>query len=261
MDMFKSREMVDQFYKHPFVQSLYTKTMLGAVHKPTNIPNDIFAKAVVDVFLNAGKAGIEMPAGTMSASQMKQHLNESMVYLEGNNQPLARTMKYLVPKAEEGVAEPEEETKKLEANLAAFRSNAQAWFDTTMSEASITYRKNAQLIALVIGFVLAWLLNVDSIYITNQLWRDPTTRQAIVAQAGNINPNDQDSYDSTVAKLNQLSLPVGWNAGAMPQNSAGWLFKVFGFFITGTAAAQGAPFWFDILGKLSGAKKSQAAQK
>ena len=30
-------------------------------------------------------------------------------------------------------------------------------------------------------------------------------------------------------------------------NIAGWLIKLFGLFITGVAAAQGAPFWFDIL--------------
>jgi hypothetical protein len=31
---------------------------------------------------------------------------------------------------------------------------------------------------------------------------------------------------------------------------SGWALKIFGILITGIAAAQGAPFWFDVLKKL-----------
>jgi hypothetical protein len=260
-DMFQSRELVDQFYSHPFIRSLYTKNMLGKEQKPTNIPNEIFAKAAVDVFLNAGKRGAEVPAESMTISGMQQHLKESMGYLESNSQPLARTIQHLVPKMDAVMTTVEEEATKLENNLAKFRSNSEAWFDTTMTEASRSYRKNAHAIALVIGIGIALVLNIDSINITNRLWRDPTLRQAIVAQAGNIDPKDETSFDTTAAKLNELSLPIGWARNAMPRNQADWAFKAFGFFITGAAAAQGAPFWFDILAKVSGLKKSRDEQK
>jgi len=36
----------------------------------------------------------------------------------------------------------------------------------------------------------------------------------------------------------------------LPMDTTGWLAKVIGLLITGVAAAQGAPFWFDILKKL-----------
>jgi hypothetical protein len=35
-----------------------------------------------------------------------------------------------------------------------------------------------------------------------------------------------------------------------PVDSTGWWSKVIGILITAAAAAQGAPFWFDILKKL-----------
>lgn len=47
---------------------------------------------------------------------------------------------------------------------------------------------------------------------------------------------------------------------------AGLLLKLVGLFISGVAAAQGAPFWFDILKKIinvrtSGANPDETAQK
>jgi hypothetical protein len=261
MEMFKSRELVDQFYDHPLIHALFTRNMFGKVQKPTNIPNKIFAQAAVDIILNAGKNGTETPAGSMNMATMQKSLHESMDYLEANNQALAKTVKHIVPNMDAETIVPAVETSKLEANLAKLRNNTAVWFETAMSGASLSYRINARIIALLIGFILAWVFNIDSLNITDRLWRDPTLRQAIVAQAGNIDPKDETGFDATTVKLNELSLPIGWSQAAMPQSSVRWAFKIFGFFITGAAAAQGAPFWFDILGKISGVKKSRDDQK
>ncbi len=257
VDMFQSRELVNEFYKHPLIEALFTKTMFGRLHKPSNVPNDIFAQAAVDVILNAGKNGIETPAGSMNMATMQKSLQDSMNYLQANNQRLAQTVKHIVPNMDMETIVPAVEASQLEANLAKLRGNTEVWFETAMSGASLSYRNNSRLIALLIGFALAWVFNIDSLHITNRLWRDPTLRQAIVAQAGNIDPKDETGFDKTAAKLNELALPIGWVPDAWPQNTMGWGYKIFGFLITGAAAAQGAPFWFDILGKLSGLKKSR----
>jgi len=261
MEMFQSRKIVDQFYKHPLIHSLYTKTMFGKEQKPIDIPNDVFAIAAVDIFLNAGKASIEVPAGNMNVSEMKKSLSESMNFFQANNQSLAQTMKYIAPNIDDDITTADKEAEKLTTNLDKFRSNTEVWFNTTMSGASVSYRKNAHTIALAIGIVIALAFNVDSIQITTRLWRDPTLRQAIVAQAGNIDPKDETSFDNTTAKLNELALPIGWTSDATPHNTANWVYKLFGFLITGAAAAQGAPFWFDTLEKISGLKKSRDTEK
>lgn len=80
-EMFKDRTMVEQFYKHPLIESLATKTIWGKKRNPTNIPNAIFAKAAVDIFLNAGKAANDIPAGTMSLSAMNLSMQESFKYI------------------------------------------------------------------------------------------------------------------------------------------------------------------------------------
>jgi hypothetical protein len=253
LEMLKSQDLVAQFYKHPLIMTLNTKTPMGAERKPINIPNPIFAKAAVDIFLNAGKTGNEIPAGTMSLDGMRQCAAESMAELEKTDTSLARTVKHLTPKMDDGTA-------KIEDKLAEYRANTETWFDNTMVQATSLYRKNTRSIAIFIGLALAIAFNVDSIHIVNQLWRDPTLRQAIVAQAGNVDPNNGAGLDSLAAQVNALSLPLGWSAKSIPGSAQAWLIKGIGILISAFAAAQGAPFWFDILRKLAGVKQQPAAK-
>ena len=250
-EMFNNQsDLVNKFYDHPLIKTLNTKWMAWG-RKPVDIPNPIFAKAAVDIFLNAGNTGTEIPAGSMSLEQMMGSINNSMAQLESTNAPLARTVKHLVPNLNVEVLE-------LDQKLAEYRGNVESWFDTTMNNATKLYRQYATLIALVVGFGLACAFNVDSIHIPVKLWHDPTLRQAIVAQAGNLDPNDDAGFEATRKRLKDLYLPVGWKVETTPANPGEWSLKLFGFFLTGLAAAQGAPFWFDILRKLSGLKPEPA---
>lgn len=246
-EMFHDPALVAQFYKHPLIESLSARTFWGRKRKPKGIPNPIFARAAVDVFLNAGKVGNDIPAGTMSLEVMKQSVVDSFKYLDNSNQVLSRTVKYLVPKLNQ-------ESTDVENTLVKYRENVETWFDATMSQATLLYRKHASLIALVLGITLASGFNVDSLVIVNHLWRDPTLRQAIVAQADNINPEESFSVTGLQDQLNELSLPIGWNNETTPQSFADWLLKFLGIILTGLAASLGAPFWFDILNKLLGLK-------
>ena len=249
-EMFHDPALVAQFYKHPLIESLSARTFWGRKRKPKGIPNPIFARAAVDVFLNAGKVGNDIPAGTMSLEVMKQSVVDSFKYLDNSNQVLSRTVKYLVPKLNQ-------ESTDVENTLVKYRENVETWFDAAMSQATLLYRKHASLIALVLGITLASGFNVDSLVIVNHLWRDPTLRQAIVAQADNINPEESFSVTGLQDQLNELSLPIGWNNETTPQSFADWLLKFLGIILTGLAASLGAPFWFDILNKLLGLKPNK----
>jgi hypothetical protein len=249
-EMFKNSALVEQFYKHPLIETLSARSFWGKKRKPKDIPNAIFAKAAVDILLNAGKSGNEIPAGTMSLETMKQSAIESMEHLKQTNEDLAKTVKYLVPKLE-GV------TTGVENKISEYRGNVESWFDTTMVQATKLYRKYASAIAMGLGIGLAVVFNVDSVYIVGQLWRDPTLRQSVVAQAGNIKPEDKISIADTKIKLEDLSLPVGWNEETIPQDVPEASLKILGIFITGAAASLGAPFWFDILNKMLGIKTGQ----
>ncbi len=47
-------------------------------------------------------------------------------------------------------------------------------------------------------------------------------------------------------------MPIGWPDPGMPTADFGWwLKKVIGILITGFAVSQGAPFWFDMLNRIT----------
>ena len=181
--------------------------------------------------------------------------------------------------------------------VASTRTNLESWFNDAMSRISGSYKRHAQLNAFIIGFILALILNVDSINVATSLWREPTLRQTIIAEAQNYTPpaafqagsatDPLQNIPALKTQLQALNIPFGWTIAPMntgggkctllpiktgqvwgipsrdnsgkvncngimnlPVNLYGWLVKVIGMLLTGAAAAQGAPFWFDILKKL-----------
>ena len=182
--------------------------------------------------------------------------------------------------------------------VATARVNLETWFNDSMDRLSGTYKRRAQVLSFIIGVILALVLNVDSINVATSLWREPTLRQAIIAQAQSYSPpaasqgsssadNSLQNIPAMQTQLQALNIPFGWaftsfdtagrrcsllpvRAGQvwgipsadgqgqplckrfsnLPPDIISWLVKLMGLLMTGLAATQGAPFWFDILGKL-----------
>jgi hypothetical protein len=189
-----------------------------------------------------------------------------------------------------------------EQEVANARVSIETWFNDVMDRLSGSYKRRSTLVAFIIGFVLAVILNIDSINVATSLWREPTLRQAIVAQAeaytppatsADGSPRPLEAIPALQTALKALSFPAGWTSAVfdtggrqcslLPLNSGqvwgipskasdgtavckqitnvpvdvyGWLAKILGFLMTGAAAAQGAPFWFDILKKLVNVRSS-----
>jgi len=57
-----------------------------------------------------------------------------------------------------------------------------------------------------------------------------------------------------VKAIQELHIPLGWTTQKtdprLPANVPQWGFKVLGLLLTGIALSFGAPFWFDLLGRL-----------
>ena len=66
----------------------------------------------------------------------------------------------------------EEYVTEGETNLAKARKNVEKWFDDSMDRVSGAYKRYAQTLALIIGFLTLLFLNVDSIGLTFYLWRE-----------------------------------------------------------------------------------------
>jgi hypothetical protein len=104
-------------------------------------------------------------------------------------------------------------------SLQLLRTNIETWFNDSMDRLSGRYKRKAQITAFLVGLGIAALLNVDTINISNQLWREPVVRQAINANATEILSRTGDAAnppaitDIILTLQDQflaVSLPVGW---------------------------------------------------
>lgn len=147
-------------------------------------------------------------------------------------------------------------------------------FTQIMERTSGVYKRNAKGVSFAFGFLAAALLNIDSFYVIEQLSKNPNLRQGINQVATEVIKNNESCFKDAQAdptkvakckeklqvsvkdleKINQ-PLPIGWNEkgwfnGEQIKEQNDWLQAIFGWLMTGVAVAMGAPFWFDILGKL-----------
>jgi len=115
-----------------------------------------------------------------------------------------------------------------EQSIATTRIGIETWFNDAMDRLSGTYKRRAQLTAFIIGFVLALILNVDSIFVATSLWREPTLRQAIVAEAQTYSAQTSTLPTTTgtplqnipalQTDLQRLNIPFGWTIAAFNTN-------------------------------------------
>ncbi len=157
-------------------------------------------------------------------------------------------------------------------DLQAFKRSVQRWYDNAMDRIAGAYKRYAQYMLLLIGLVLAILLNVDALRIANTLWRDPQVRVAVASVAADYlknNPNaakpasandpNGTAEEQAIQRAENaeglfavLPAPIGWTVLNEPGLKAGSiLLAIIGWLLTGCAVSLGAPFWFDALQKLA----------
>jgi hypothetical protein len=288
LSMLKDKTLMEKFYQHPLILELslkdkngnFLRDRSGQIRRPEFIPNLTFANVAMEVIMNAGKDGADVPVDTMSIDEIKA----SMKALGEKNPPLAKMTHYLFPNLEKAV-------DNVELKMAEYRKNTENWFNDVMSQTSNWYKIRAQWVAFWIGLIFAVVLNIDTLQVAQKLWQEPTARAVLVAQAQAQAEQDEPTSNG-LAMARNLNIPLGWTTTSLATKSCsavsiinyqlvlhsggeclavtslpafnnGWglLVKLFGYLLSGAAAAQGAPFWFDVLRKLVGAKPQPAESK
>ncbi|GAB4360309.1 MAG: hypothetical protein Fur0042_29820 [Cyanophyceae cyanobacterium] len=179
-------------------------------------------------------------------------------------------------------------TTAVQNDLMDFQMEVEAWYNRAQERAAGVYRRNARGISLLIGIAIAIAVNADTFHMIQSLSADRVLRGAIVTAAeqtvtNNLpapgQPIDADALRRQVDPiLDDLGLPIGWTgdrlqkqlypapycppagsetaapADCQQPSFALWLWirvrVVFGWIVTGVAISMGAPFWFDLLGKI-----------
>ena len=133
-----------------------------------------------------------------------------------------------------------------------------------MDRVSGWYKRRITIILFFIGIVVAGAFNVDSWQLANTLWNNESVRSAVVSQAEKQAKKPLDKAAKDVSDVEQLKLPIGWKAQeskttkqgerdprAFPRTTGQYVAKFLGLLLSAIALSLGAPFWFDVLNRLT----------
>lgn len=239
----EGRALTRAVHEHPLIQGLIRP---GSHGWPSYVPSRTFVSAL----LSLG----QLP-GTVAAAE--QSVQESIDSIQSTHVRDALT----------GLL------KRAENDGRRFQALAEEWFDDSMERVSGWYRRKVQVALIVIAAGLVLFLNVDTIQLTRNLWSDESVREAVVASAGTTSAGTANGTQAcptpgvcvqqvaqTVGDLETLEIPLGWR-GEMSPHWDDWSWypsKLLGLALTVAALSLGAPFWFDLLGKVARLRVSGA---
>jgi len=228
------QELVKKLYAHPVLNALIRPvSRKNKVRYPAYLPARVFASALLDFDGKGAKRSVEDAIKAVPSAQARQALTTLWVDANGD--------------------------------VIAFRRSVESWFDDAMERVSGWYRRRVHLVMWVLAIAVAVVLNVDTIRIADHLWKDKTVRAAVVARTENP-PAAQAPPVTDIAKsvdtLEELKLPIGWTVETRPEGTWDWfltaLMKAIGLVLTAAALTLGAPFWFDLLGKVARVRSAGA---
>ena len=216
----QGKELVNQLYENPLIKGLSQNAASGKPRKPSYIPADTFAVAL---------------------------MNTKIVQDYKKNPDAANNS---IPAALGLLINTKDDPAKVLANI-------EAWYNETMDRVSGWYKRRVQLIIFALGFVIAVGLNVDTISIITTISNDSVIRSTIVSAAqGSANSPTNANLAMLLKSIEQVQPVVGWSTSTLPADVWAWILKIVGLLATIVAVSLGAPFWFDLLNKFMAFRSS-----
>ena len=220
-----------QLYRHPLVS-----TLAKDKKKPSYIGAETFASALVDL-LAQDEDGSPVVAMEDKAVKLVDRL--------GDDSTLKPALRALTNLGAETVDD--------------LRRQVAGWFDEGMNRVSGWYRRQTQMIIFAIGAIVAVSANASTVHVVQDLWRDDALRYAIAQEAVAVASDTVSADSAQVADAILQSFPLGWEGedpfgkqeGVPDWGAATWIAHVLGWFFTAAAVSLGAPFWFDLLSKVT----------
>jgi hypothetical protein len=222
--------LAQKVYQHALVHPrgdgrMKSRARFWTYNGPSYVRPENFAAALVDVLQESPGGFDTLKAGVdkIEDPQLKQVLQGILVRANGD-------------------------LEKVHAQIAN-------WFDTSMDRISGAYKRQAQLICFVAALAMSTAMNVDATRVVTTLWAHPEWAREVASQLSQAGKSPE--LQQTMDKL--AALPIGprlldacdaqtklvcLRGHAVPK------MAILGWLITAVASIFGAPFWFDMLGKL-----------
>lgn len=252
LDDTKARGLARAFFNHPMIFCLFEKgyrpgpekkpgTFSRGRHLPSYIPARHFATALLDIAVR-GPVLDERSSSSDSPMLSVQAIRANILNIESAS--VRRAILTAIDSAN--------------GDLEKARLNLQDWFDGSMDRVSGWYKRATQKILFIVSAVVVVGLNINTITIAEYLYRNDAARVALMAraEAAARDTTLKLNYGQALAALDSLQIPIGWGVGqrsTVPSRGpmVDVLVLVAGLLATTLAGVLGAPFWFDMLNKVS----------
>lgn len=148
---------------------------------------------------------------------------------------------------------------KTEDGVTGFRDQIANYYDEYMETVSAMYKQRTHTIMLVLGFVVAFAFNADSIKMAQHIWDNDALRTKLETAAEQVAGADSPDQISAAMRDKALNdLPIGWQCSSSASATLGFTCMppetgyaaILGWLITGFALSFGSKFWFDLLKSL-----------
>ena len=242
-------DIAKEIYNHSLMKTMGTK--------PSYLKSKYFAKILIDII-------------DPNRQALKEEKNNIQKFIEKVPNPQVKKVFQTF-------------NVKVNDKVEAIEKEICEWFDAGMERASGWYQKKIQLYSFVIAFILVICMNANTITIAQALWKNDELRAKIAAIAVNAPKLDDDDFQNKIEKTSNV-FPIGWNDETKKEfksifqikNNKGFInyikgiiiniikcfpYYLIGWLITVAAISLGAPFWFDLLGKVANIRKSKIPSK
>ena len=156
-------------------------------------------------------------------------------------------------------------------------------FDAFGAEASEYFESRARLLSVIVGFVLAFAINVNALVLFETFMKRPDVTQSVIARGQNatqsfenlqrqvntLNASAQaattedarasiqkaaDETAAAVDSLRSVGVPIGWNAQSVADFRQSTMTALLGLLLGGLLIGLGAPFWYKAVQTLTGVR-------
>jgi hypothetical protein len=232
-------DKASEILTHPLVNSLTPNKT-----KPSHIDPAQFVSVIVN---EVTKAKTAAPAGEQNLDTLKRLFPLTKPDKSLAQAPIVKVLETLLG--------------EVGGDLDKLRLRLKEWFEQEMDQLSAWYKRHTIIGLLAAAAILTFSLNVDTIALTKTLFRNPAQREKLANLAlERIKleqpPSPADPLESTKKALSdylnvvssaeiQLGKPF-----PLPTDPSDIASRILGYLLTIAAVSLGAPFWFDLLGKL-----------
>lgn len=153
--------------------------------------------------------------------------------------------------------------KDIKAKLVKVESDLEPklieWFKAITDRQTGVYTRWTFLRLLVLGFMLAGLLDIDTVHIAAELWSNPEQAEQAarvlddarqISDSESLTDADKKKLQESVAKAYaqlRTIVPPNYAWQTPPDKVKDWPGKLLGWLLTALATSLGAQFWFNIM--------------